>query len=61
MTLEYEYIKEMEDVRKHIQSCEGKHIQHAVYSTYHDGLTQVCFGCWKVRSTIEVFKSEFAQ
>lgn len=49
---EYEYIKNQEDVRKHIQNCEGKHVQQAIYSTFHDALTQVCFGCKKIRSTI---------
>jgi len=55
MTFEYEFVKKQEDVRRHIQECEGKHIQQAIYSTFHDGLTQVCFGCRKVRSTIRVF------
>lgn len=49
---EYEYIEEVEDVRKHIQNCEGKHTQQAIYSTFHDALTQVCFGCKRVRSNI---------
>jgi hypothetical protein len=49
----YEYIEKMEDVRKHIQECEGKHTQQAIYSTFHDALTQVCFGCQKIRSTIK--------
>jgi len=48
----YEYTENMEDVRKCIQECEGKHTQQAVYSTFHDALTQVCFGCKKIRSTI---------
>lgn len=52
-TLEYEYLENMEDVRKHIQQCEGRHTQQAVYSTFHDALTQVCYNCWKVRSTIK--------
>ncbi len=52
MTFEYEYIENQENVRKQIQACEGKHTQQAIYSTFHDGLTQVCFGCRKVRSTI---------
>lgn len=52
MTLEYEYIPNQEDVREHIKECEGKHTQQAVYSTFHDALTQICFGCLKVRSTI---------
>ena len=49
----YEYIEKMEDVRKHIQECEGRHTQQAIYSTFHDALTQVCFGCKKIRSTIK--------
>ena len=53
IVLEYEYIESVEKVRKHIQKCEGKHTQQAIYSTFHDALTQVCFGCKKVRSTIE--------
>jgi hypothetical protein len=51
--LEYEYVEKQEDVRKHIQNCEGKHTQQAIYSTFHDALTQICFGCMKVRSTIK--------
>ena len=51
-TFEYEYIEDVEEVRKHIQACEGNHIQQAMYSTFHDALTQICFGCKKIRSTI---------
>lgn len=53
MTLEYEFVQKQEDVRNHIRDCEGKHTQQAIYSTFHDALTQVCFGCLKVRSTIK--------
>ena len=52
MKLDYEYLPTQEEVRKHIQDCEGKHTQQAVYSTFHDALTQVCFGCMKVRSSL---------
>ena len=52
MKLDYQYCQTQEEVRKHIKECEGKHIQQAVYSTFHDALTQVCYGCKKVRSTI---------
>jgi hypothetical protein len=52
MILEYEYIESQEEVRKQIQECEGKHTQQAVYSTFRDALTQVCYGCKKIRSTI---------
>ncbi len=49
----YEYVPKMEDVRSHIQKCEGTHTQQAIYSTYHDALTQLCFGCKVIRSTIK--------
>jgi len=52
MTFIYEFIEKQEAVRKHIQNCEGRHTQQAIYSTFHDALTQVCFGCKKIRSTI---------
>jgi len=52
MVFEYEHMQTQEEVRKHIQQCEGKHKQQAIYSTFHDGLTQVCFTCRKVRSTL---------
>lgn len=54
MNFEYEYVETQEDVRRHIQTCEGKHTQQVMYSTYHDALTQICFGCRKVRTTIKV-------
>jgi len=50
---EYEYVPLQEDVRKHMQYCEGRHPQQAIYSTFHDALTQVCFGCLKVRSSLK--------
>ena len=53
MKFQYEHYKTQEDVRKHIRDCEGKHIQQAIYSTFHDALTQVCFGCKKIRSNIK--------
>ena len=52
MTFQYEYIESMEDVRKHIQDCEGHHMQQVAYSTFHDSLTQICYGCLKIRSNI---------
>lgn len=53
MRLEYEYVEKQEDIRKHIQQCEGRHTQQAVYSTFHDALTQICYGCMKIRSNIK--------
>lgn len=49
---EYELLNSMEEVRQHIRECEGKHVQQAIFSTFMDTLTQVCFTCGKVRSTI---------
>ncbi len=54
ITFDYEFISKQEDVRKHIQECEGRHTQQAIYSTFHDALTQICFGCKKVRSSINL-------
>jgi len=50
--LEYEYVPELLDLREQIKQCEGRHTQQAIFSTFHDALTQVCFVCKKVRSTI---------
>jgi hypothetical protein len=48
--LEFVFCETQEVVRKHIQACEGKHSQQVAYSSFHDALTQVCYGCKKVRS-----------
>ena len=53
MKLEFEQLQSQEEVRKHIKECEGKHIQQVVYSTYHDALTQICYGCKKIRSNLK--------
>ena len=55
MTLEYEYHLTQEQVRRYIKECEGKHTQQAIYSTFHDALTQICYGCKKVRTNLEVY------
>lgn len=47
-----ERYKTQEEVRKHIQQCEGKHTQQAVYSTFHDALTQVCYVCRVIRTSL---------
>ena len=54
MDFKYEHLDTMEEVRKHIQECEGHHSQQVAYSTFYDALTQVCFGCRKIRSTINL-------
>ena len=53
MTFQYKHCNTQEEVRAHIQECEGYHTQQAIYSTFHDALTQVCFGCRKIRSNIK--------
>jgi len=52
--MEIEEYKNQEDIKKHIKNCEGKHIQQVSYSSYHDALTQVCFGCNKVRTNLKL-------
>ncbi len=49
---EFEHYSTMEEVRKEIKECEGTHMQQAIFSTFHDGLTQICFGCHCVRSNL---------
>lgn len=56
-TFELERLESMEEVRKHIQECEGWHTQQAIYSTFHDCLTQICYGCKKIRTTLYVNKT----
>lgn len=51
-TFELEHLETMEEVRQHIQECEGKHTQQAIYSTFHDALTQICYICQKIRTTL---------
>lgn len=38
--------------------CEVRHTQQAIYSTFHDCLTQVCYGYQKVRSNLRLLKEE---
>lgn len=40
-------------VKGAIKECEGKHVQQISYSSYHDSLTQVCFGCRKIRTSLK--------
>lgn len=49
---ELEHLPSMEEVRAYIQDCEGLHTQQAIYSTFHDCLTQVCYSCKKIRTTL---------
>lgn len=49
---DYEFYETIDDVIEHIKKCEGHHKQQAVFSAFHTGLTQICFNCKKVRSTL---------
>lgn len=51
-TFKIERLETLEEVRNNIQNCEGRHKQQVAYSTFHDGLTQICFGCKIVRTTL---------
>lgn len=40
-------------VREHIKLCQRKnHKQQVAYTTYHDALTQLCFTCKSVRTSL---------
>ncbi len=53
MNKEFELCFESEGmVKDKIKECEGKHIQQIAYSSYHDALTQICFGCKKIRTSL---------
>lgn len=48
------YVLYGEDVKLRIKICEaGKHIQQVAYSTHHDALTQVCFNCKTISTTMK--------
>lgn len=53
-TFEYEYHRTLEEVRLFIKECEGRHTQQAIYSTFHDALTQVCYECMTVRTNLKI-------
>jgi len=40
-------------VKDKIRQCEGNHVQQVCYSSYHDTLTQICFGCKKIRTSLK--------
>lgn len=52
MTFEYEYLRTQQEVIDAIRKCESRHTQQSVYSTFHDALTQICYGCKKIRTNI---------
>ena len=42
-----------EEIKKQIKTCEGNHVQQVAYSSYHEALTQICFGCKKIRTSLK--------
>ncbi len=53
MEFEIIFCNNEEAVKSHIKYCEGKHIQQVAYSSYHDALTQICFTCKCVRTSMK--------
>jgi len=45
--------QDQEVVKRAIKACEGRHIQQVAYSSYHDALTQICFTCKKIRTSLK--------
>ena len=54
MDFQFEHYKTHKEVIDKIQECEGRHSQQVAYSSFHNCLTQVCFGCRKIRSNISI-------
>jgi hypothetical protein len=54
----YQPMRTLAAVRAAIRECEGKHVQQVCYSTFMDTLTQICFTCQCIRTTIAWRNSE---
>lgn len=51
MKIEY---KDQLAVEERIKDCQKEgHVQQVVFSTYHHALTQICFICDKVRTSMK--------
>ena len=47
------HVFDQEMVRNFINTCQGLcHVQQVAYSTYHDALTQICYTCKTIRTTL---------
>ena len=47
-------LHELTHVTKIIKKCQkGNHVQQVAYSTYHNGLTQICFTCRTIITSIK--------
>jgi len=43
-----------DDVEEYIKDCQDRnHIQQVAFSTYHHALTQICFTCKWIRTSIK--------
>lgn len=54
ITFEYEYIEDMEELRKIIKGDEGHCCQQVCFSTFHDALTQINFTKRIIRSNLRI-------
>lgn len=48
----YEQYETTQQIRQKIWECEGRHVQQVAYSSFMGALTQICFTCQRIRSTI---------
>lgn len=49
---EFQEYPTMDAVRAAIRGCEGRHVQQVAFSSFMDTLTQICFTCTCIRSTV---------
>ena len=50
----YKYHYEEDELKHEIKSCQSQdHIQQVAFSTYHNCLTQICFTCKVIRTSIK--------
>lgn len=46
-----------EKLRERIKGCQHmNHVQQVAFSTYHNCLTQICFTCKKIRTSLNQIK-----
>lgn len=53
ISFDIDFCEDDKTVKLYIKQCEGKHVQQISYSSYHDSLTQICFGCRMIRTSIK--------
>ena len=42
------------NVENNISHCQSKkHVQQVCFSTYHHALTQICFSCLQIRTSLK--------